>query len=458
MKVDSNSFETCGVSKELHKTINKKGYTIPTPFQMKILPLIFQGYDIVGLASTGSGKTAAFVLPLIDKLKKHSKGPRSLVLSPTRELSLQTHKLFCEMTKNTELLFICLIGGESLEKQNYYICRSPDIIIASPGRLIQYNKETQEFNLDKIRYVVLDEADRLLEMGFVEQIKTILSHIPNDRQMLLFSATMQSKLIKFINSNFKIEKYVCSDNDAKLSPNLNLFHLYVNKYNKSATLLYIIHELLSKIQKTIVFVATKHHAEFLQTLLTADSIKCNNVHGSMNQTTRKINLSRFRSGKISLLIVTDCAAYGIDIPLLDNIINYDFPYRINLFILRAGRVARSGRRGRCFSLISREEISFMLDIQLYLSKPLLPINLFQDSNFKVQQFLKIVPPSGEKFIFGHLSTSTIENTLEHYQHLLSSSDYLKSKLLPCSDAYKLYRKTLPNASKVSLGLSRLLFK
>merc|ERR1712167_276324 len=154
----------------------------------------------------------------------------------------------------------------------------------------------------------------------------------------------------------------------------------------------------------------------------------------MNQTTRKINLSRFRSGKISLLIVTDCAAYGIDIPLLDNIINYDFPYRINLFILRAGRVARSGRRGRFFSLISREDIPFMLDIQLYLSKPLMPINLFQNSDAKFQQILKTTTSMEEKFIFGHLSTSTIENTLEHYQHLLSSSDHLKSKLLPCSDA------------------------
>jgi len=251
---------------------------------------------------------------------------------------------------------------------------------------------------------------------------------------------------------------VCSDDVAKLSPNLDLFHLYVNKYNKSATLLYIVNELLSRAQKTIVFVATKHHVEFLKTLLTLDRIACDAVHGSMDQSTRKINLSRFRTGKITLLIATDCAAYGIDIPLLDNIINYDFPYRINLFILRAGRVARSGRRGRCFSLVSREDIPFMLDIQLYLSKPLLPINLFQDSNFKVQQFLKIVPQSGEKFIFGHLSTSTIENILNHYQNLLSSSDHLKSMLLPCSDAYKLYRNTLPNASKVSLGLSKLLFE
>jgi ATP-dependent RNA helicase DDX54/DBP10 len=308
---------------ELHKTINKKGYTIPTPFQKKILPLIFQSYDLVGLACTGSGKTAAFVFPLIDKLKNHSKGYGGLVLSPTRELSLQTYKLISEMTKNTDLLSICLIGGESLEKQSRHIYASPDIIIASPGRLIQYNKEAQGFTLDKIRYVVLDEADRLLEMGFVEKIKTILSHIPNDRQILLFSATMPSKLIKFIDSNLKIDKYVCSDDVAKLSPNLDLFHLYVNKHNKSATLLYIVNELLSRAQKTIVFVATKHHVEFLKTLLTLDRIICDGIHGSMDQSTRKFNLSRFRTGKTTLLIATDCAAYGIDIPLLDNIINYD---------------------------------------------------------------------------------------------------------------------------------------
>uniref|UniRef100_A0A8D2D0K2 ATP-dependent RNA helicase DDX54 n=1 Tax=Sciurus vulgaris TaxID=55149 RepID=A0A8D2D0K2_SCIVU len=370
-KKKSGGFQSMGFSYPVFRGIMKKGYKVPTPIQRKTIPVILDGKDVVAMARTGSGKTACFLLPMFERLKTRSaqSGARALVLSPTRELALQTMKFTKELGKFTGLKTALILGGDKMEDQFAALHENPDIIIATPGRLVHVAVE-MGLKLQSVEYVVFDEADRLFEMGFAEQLQEIIGRLPGGHQTVLFSATLPKLLVEFARAGLTEPVLIRLDVDAKLNEQLKTSFLLVREDAKAAVLLHLLRSVVRPQDQTVVFVATKHHAEYLTELLAAQQVSCAHIYSALDQTARKINLAKFTHGKCSALIVTDLAARGLDIPLLDNVINYSFPAKGKLFLHRVGRVARAGRSGTAYSLVAPDEVPYLLDLHLFLGRSL----------------------------------------------------------------------------------------
>eukprot|EP00741_Cyanophora_paradoxa_P024437 tig00022075_g23594.t1 len=332
-KVKSGGFQSMGLSPPIFQAILKKGYRMPTPIQRKSIPVGIRGDDLVAMARTGSGKTAAFLIPVLERLQTHSQtfGARAVILEPTRELALQTLKFAKELAKFTDLRMCLLVGGDNMEDQFADLANYPDIIIATPGRLMHHLIEVG-MSLKSVVQIVFDEADRLFEMGFAQQLHEILHALSESRQTLLFSATMPSQLAEFARAGLRNPTVIRLDTEMKLSENLKTAYFTLRAEEKPAALLYVLRELVGPEQQSVVFTSTRHHVEFLGDILKASGIDASLVYGSMDQTARKISIARFRNRSSKVLIVTDIAARGIDIPLLDNVVNYDFPPKPKLFM------------------------------------------------------------------------------------------------------------------------------
>ncbi|KAF2216843.1 hypothetical protein CERZMDRAFT_108758 [Cercospora zeae-maydis SCOH1-5] len=396
-----------GLNTHLLKAIARKGFNVPTPIQRKTIPLIIDGQDVVGMARTGSGKTAAFVIPMIEKLKTHSAkfGARAMILSPSRELALQTLKVVKEMGRGTDLRTVLLVGGDGIEDNFGSMAANPDIIIATPGRF-EHVKVEMGLDLSSVRYVVFDEADRLFEMGFAAQLTEIMHSLPASRQTLLFSATLPKSLVEFARAGLQDPKLVRLDAESKIAPGLQSAFFTVKRAEKEGALLHILQDVIKmptgstkaahgtkeskkgdKKRKrgadgpaanettspysTVVFTSTKHHVEYVANFLKAWGYATSYVYGSLDQTARKMQVQDFRSGVTNILVVTDVAARGLDVPLLANVINYDFPSQPKIFVHRVGRTARAGKEGWSYSLISQPDMPYLLDLQLFLSRKLI---------------------------------------------------------------------------------------
>ncbi|XP_035412839.1 ATP-dependent RNA helicase DDX54 [Cygnus atratus] len=369
-KKKSGGFQSMGLSYPVFKGIMKKGYKVPTPIQRKTIPVILRGRDVVAMARTGSGKTACFLIPMFERLKAPSPaGARALILSPTRELALQTLKFTKELGKFTGLRTALILGGDKMEDQFAALHENPDIIIATPGRLVHVAVE-MNLKLQSVEYVVFDEADRLFEMGFAEQLQEILARLPGSHQTVLFSATLPKLLVEFARAGLTEPTLIRLDVESKLSEQLKLAFFHVRGDDKPAVLLHLLRSVVKPQDQTVVFVATKHHTEYLKELLTAQGICCTHIYSSLDQTARKINIAKFAQGKCPVLLVTDVAARGLDIPMLDNVINYSFPAKSKLFLHRVGRVARAGRSGTAYSLVAPDEMPYVFDLHLFLGRPL----------------------------------------------------------------------------------------
>ncbi|KAJ7397172.1 DEAD-box ATP-dependent RNA helicase 29 [Pitangus sulphuratus] len=323
------------------------------------------------MARTGSGKTACFLIPMFERLKAPSQaGARALILSPTRELALQTLKFTKELGKFTGLKTALILGGDKMEDQFAALHENPDIIIATPGRLVHVAVE-MKLKLHTVEYVVFDEADRLFEMGFAEQLQEIIARLPDCHQTVLFSATLPKLLVEFARAGLTEPMLIRLDVESKLSEQLKLAFFHVRGDDKPAVLLHLLRSVVKPQDQTVVFVATKHHTEYLKELLTAQGIRCTHIYSSLDQTARKINIAKFSQGKCPVLLVTDVAARGLDIPMLDNVINFSFPAKGKLFLHRVGRVARAGRSGTAYSLVAPDEMPYVFDLHLFLGRPLI---------------------------------------------------------------------------------------
>ncbi|KAH8803131.1 ATP-dependent RNA helicase dbp10 [Xylogone sp. PMI_703] len=468
-------FQTMGLNANLLKAIVRKGFSVPTPIQRKAIPLILDNKDVVGMARTGSGKTAAFVLPMIEQLKAHSArvGARALVLSPSRELALQTLKVVKEFGRGTDLKCALLVGGDSLETDFEHITQNPDIIIATPGRFLHLKVE-MSLDLSSMKYVVFDEADRLFEMGFAAQLTEILHALPTSRQTLLFSATLPKSLVEFARAGLHEPSLVRLDAESKVSPDLQSAFFSVKSAEKEGALLHILTDLIkmptgppeaaqnksessSKKRKrtegfggrakpteysTIIFAATKHHVEYLATLCRKFGFACSHVYGSLDQTARKIQIEEFRSGMTHILLTTDVAARGIDIPVLANVINYDFPPQPKVFVHRVGRTARAGQRGWSYSLVRDSDAPYLLDLQLFLSRRLV-LGREQGGNVSFAEDVSV----------GALQRDKIESNVEWVNKALEDDD-LKVLRNVAAKGEKLYMKTRNSASVESATRSK----
>ncbi|KAI8610557.1 P-loop containing nucleoside triphosphate hydrolase protein [Chytriomyces sp. MP71] len=433
-----------GLSYPIYSAIIQKGYKVPTPIQRKAIPIILENRDVVAMARTGSGKTAAFLIPLLERLKTHSArvGARGLILTPSRELALQTLKFIKEMGKHTDLRSVMLVGGGTMDDQFAALANNPDIIIATPGRLMHL---LIEMNLDlrTVEYVVFDEADRLFEMGFAEQLREILYKLPESRQTLLFSATLPKLLVDFAKAGLTDPALIRLDVDTKISSDLQLLFFSCKSEEKDAALLYLLQAVIPADQQTIVFVATKHVVEYVHELLSLSGINSTYIFGALDQVARTQNINKFRNGIAKILIVTDVAARGIDIPLLDNVINYDFPGSSKVLIHRVGRVGRAGRKGTAFSLISNDELPYLLDFQLFTGRPLLYSAIFTDSPDSPE------PNYTTDIILGNLPPSAIEADREQVITRVRDHVSLQTMQKAVANGYKMYLRTRANAAKES---------
>uniref|UniRef100_A0A671M9E6 RNA helicase n=2 Tax=Sinocyclocheilus anshuiensis TaxID=1608454 RepID=A0A671M9E6_9TELE len=436
-KKKSGGFQSMGLSYPVYKGIMKKGYKVPTPIQKKTIPVILNGKDVVAMARTGNGKTAAFLIPMFEKLKapQAQTGARALVLTPTRELALQTMKFTKELGKFTGLKTALILGGDSMDDQFAALHENPDIIIGTPGRLMHVIKE-MNLKLQAVEYVVFDEANRLFEMGFAEQLQEIIRRLPDARQTLLFSATLPKMIVDFARAGLTEPVLIRLDVDTKLSDQLKLSFFHLRLDDKPALLLHLLRNVVKPQEQTVVFVATKHHVEHLKELLMVEGFECAYIYSALHQTARKINIGRFVHRKAMVLLVTDVSARGIDIPLLDNVINYNFPSKAKLFLHRVGRVARAGKKGTAFSLVCTDEVPYLYDLHLFLGRPIqlaLPEHT-QDSDD----------------VFGCVPQSILDD--EESQLLTAHENSLDLQNLRriSENSYKQYLKSRPNPSPESI--------
>ena len=281
-KFKAGSFQSLGLEKDLLNGLNRMGYKAPTPVQRKTLPVVLAGLDVVCMARTGSGKSCVFLLPMIQKLKSHQPvGVRALVLSPTRELANQTYKFAKDMGKFTDLRIVNIFGGDGIEDQFEALASKPDVIIATPGRLMHHIREISTFKLKTVRYLVFDEADRLFEMGFAEQLNEIIRECPAERQTLLFSATMPKLIVQFSRAGLRDPQLIRLDTDVKMSDELRLAFFSVRTNEKLAALLYLVRKIIPKDQQTIVFTATRHHSELLYAFFEKIGVSSTLVYGKV---------------------------------------------------------------------------------------------------------------------------------------------------------------------------------
>ncbi|XP_035245567.1 ATP-dependent RNA helicase DDX54 [Anguilla anguilla] len=435
-KKKSGGFQSMGLSYPVFKGVMKKGYKVPTPIQRKTVPLIMDGKDVVAMARTGSGKTAAFLIPMFERLKapQAQTGARALILTPTRELALQTMKFTKELGKFTGLKTALILGGDSMDDQFAALHENPDIIIGTPGRLMHVVMQ-MNLKLHGVEYVVFDEADRLFEMGFAEQLQEIIRRLPDSRQTLLFSATLPKLLVEFARAGLTEPVLLRLDVDTKLSDQLQLAFFHLRMDEKPALLLHLLRNVVKPQEQTVVFVATKHHVEYLKELLMSEGVDCAYIYSALDQTARKINIGRFVHRKAMVLLVTDVAARGIDIPLLDNVINYNFPSKAKLFLHRVGRVARAGRSGTAYSLVCTDEVPFVYDLHLFLGRPL--------------QLALPEHPQDADGVFGRVPQSVLDD--EEAQLITAHQNSLDLQNLRriAENAYKQYLKSRPSPSPES---------
>lgn len=391
-KKKGGGFQTFGLEKALLTAILKQGWSVPTPIQRKSIPILLQGNDVVAMARTGSGKTAAFLIPMLHQLKSHSTtvGIRGVILSPSRELSLQILRCGLALNKGTGLRLAALVGGNSLEQQFEALATNPDIIVGTPGRLLHIMEEAS-MPLSMVRVIVLDEADRLFELGLQPQITMIMQKLPASCQRALFSATMPSILAEFTSAGLHNPVVIRLDVEMKLSENLKQSSFLVRNDEKVAALIVLLKRVIEvgynnergRVIQALVFVESKFHVEYLQLILNHYSIENSAVHGQMDQEARQIAVKDFAKRKSCVMIVTDVAARGLDLPLLDNVVNYSFPASPKLFVHRVGRVARAGRSGQAYSILTVEDFPYYVELMRFLERPLVnkkPENdLFFDS-------------------------------------------------------------------------------
>ena len=349
------TFETLGLSDSLLRAVARTGYTKPTPIQVQAIPAILSGSDVMAAAQTGTGKTAGFVLPTLQKLGRHPRVKpgqvRALILTPTRELAAQVHESILTYGKNEKLKSAVVFGGVNINPQLKTLRPGVDLLVATPGRLLDLHQQNA-VRFDDLELLVLDEADRMLDMGFIRDIRKILKLIPPRRQNLMFSATF-SKDIRKLATNIcrnPLEIDVAPRNSTVEAIEQNLW--FVEKHLKTDLLCELVHETTEQV---LVFSRTKHGANKLVKKLSKDGLTAVAIHGNRSQSQRTKALADFKADKVQVLVATDIAARGIDIHQLALVINYDLPHVPEDYVHRIGRTGRAGASGEALSLVSSDE-------------------------------------------------------------------------------------------------------
>jgi ATP-dependent RNA helicase RhlE len=369
------SFDTLGLLPELLRAVREQGYEHPTPIQIQAIPLVLEGRDLMGRAQTGTGKTAGFTLPLLQLLAPHastSASParhpiRALILTPTRELAMQVEESVRTYGKFIPLRSTTIFGGVNINPQTKALRAGVEILVATPGRLLDHHQQGN-LNFSQLEILVLDEADRMLDMGFIRDIQKILALLPTKRQTLLFSATFTDEIKQLA------AKFLKTPASVQITPQNTAAELVrqivhpVDRERKRALLAHIIQS--RKLQQVLVFTRTKHGANRLSEQLDKDGISSMAIHGNKSQPQRIKALEDFKKGAVRVLVATDIAARGLDIDQLPHVVNYELPHVAEDYIHRIGRTGRAGSEGEALSLVCVDEQSLLRDIEKLLRKDL----------------------------------------------------------------------------------------
>ncbi len=359
------TFDALGIGASLCRALKEIGYKQPTPIQNQAIPPLLDGSDLLGLAQTGTGKTAAFSLPILemllaDRVKAAPKCPRVLVLAPTRELAGQIRDEIAGYARHTRIRYTCIFGGVGANPQIKALAKGVEILVATPGRLLDLEGEGH-LNLSEIDYLVLDEADRLLDMGFIRDIRRILRLLPEDRQSLLFSATMPRE-VQSLADEILFEPVRIEVTPKKVTvEKIEQYMAVVDNADKQAVLQQLLFR--EEVSRTIVFTRTKHGANRVAKKLVKAGIEAEAIHGNKSQNARQRALEAFKDGEAWVLVATDIAARGIDIDGISHVINFELPHEPESYVHRIGRTARAGASGVAWSLIDPSEMKRMRAIE-----------------------------------------------------------------------------------------------
>lgn len=365
------TFESLGLSTSILKAVAEKGYTTPSPIQVQTIPVILKGSDIMACAQTGTGKTAGFVLPMLQLLGERpvarSNHALALIVTPTRELAAQIHESILTYGKNEQIRSAVVFGGVKINPQMMKLRKGVDILVATPGRLLDlYNQNAIKFS--DIEILVLDEADRMLDMGFIHDIKKIIALLPKKRQSLLFSATFPGEIDQLAKSFLRdpIEISVSPQNTTATTVTQKIYP--VDRNRKTNLLVHLIHN--EGWTQALVFSRTKHGANKLVKILCQENINAAAIHGNKSQAQRTKALENFKQGNIQILVATDIAARGIDIDQLPQVVNFDLPNVPADYVHRIGRTGRAGSNGQAISLVSLDEMKQLNDIERLIKRPI----------------------------------------------------------------------------------------
>ena len=360
------TFKDLSIAPAILKALETKGYTQPTPIQEKAIPLLLAGRDLLGCAQTGTGKTAAFAIPILQHLYADAStksGPRkikALVVTPTRELAIQIDDNFTEYGQNTHLKNTVIFGGVKQGKQTEKLKRGVDILVATPGRLLDLMQQGY-ISLKDIDYFVLDEADQMLDMGFIHDIKKLLAKLPNKRQSLFFSATMPKNILELSQTILHNQAEVSVKPEQATAEKVSQAIYFVKKGDKSKLLIDLIHE--NEGASTLVFSRTKHGADKVVRTLEKAGIKAAAIHGNKSQNARQRALGAFKDGALNILVATDIAARGIDVSDLALVVNYDLPNIPETYVHRIGRTGRAKASGIALSFCDSVERAYLISIE-----------------------------------------------------------------------------------------------
>jgi ATP-dependent RNA helicase RhlE len=362
-------FSDLGLSQPVLQALELKGYDVPTPIQAQAIPPVLEGRDLLGIAQTGTGKTAAFMLPSIDRLRASDnripfKSCRMLVLAPTRELAVQIAASAKDYGALAGLKVQVIVGGTSVNKDRNKLHRGTDILVATPGRLLDLIDQNA-FNLSGVEVLVLDEADQMLDLGFIHALRKIRDLVPKERQTLFFSATMPKAIKELVSGYCTNPVQVSVTPESSTAERIDQYLFMVQQDEKQSLLEMILsgrHEVPGKTERVLIFARTKHGADRVVKRLSQRGIAANAIHGNKSQGQRQRALDEFRSGRTSILVATDVAARGIDIPGVSHVINYELPNVPEQYVHRIGRTARAGRDGIAIAFCAEDERAYLKDI------------------------------------------------------------------------------------------------
>ena len=385
--MNSSLFDQFQLSKPLIRAIADEGYQQPTPVQLAAIPVVLTGRDLMATAQTGTGKTAAFALPILQKLAAAASRPkpfhtRALILAPTRELALQIDAAIKSFSAGQRIFTCAILGGVGRRPQEERMKRGPDIVVGTPGR-IKDLMNTRHLRLDDVTHFVLDEADRMLDLGFIKDIRHICSALPQKRQSLLFSATMPAEVEQLANTLLHHPQKVEITPDVRTPDKIEQIIHFVATAEKRAFLQSLLAD--AAMARVIVFTRTKHGADRLANGLEGGGIAVEALHGNKSQSQREKALDRFRSGRARVLVATDIAARGIDVNGITHVVNYDLPVEAESYVHRIGRTARAGAAGVAISLCDRSEYGALRAIERAAKIRLLPENMSHAGNDEKKQ-------------------------------------------------------------------------